>query len=687
METPRQYINNATHLCNVNQNKNVTIEHMLYVLTKLSNEFITLFKDNSDGNISLLKHDLSVFITDLEKDYRGVPPIVDQDLHNAIYNSPTIKDFIINICNINNCKGVEFLSNRGFDFEKIGVREIKQRTILDEFTTNLNELAKEGKIDDLIGREYELNRMIQILLRKNKCSPILVGEAGVGKTAIIEGLALAIHNGEIIDELKDYQVYSLSMIDLLSSVSLESTLSMILDELSKTKSILFIDEIHTIVGTGSSKNADMSNLLKPILARGTIKIIGATTFLEYKNTIEKNKALNRRFSKIDVDEPNEEECIEILKGIRSKFENYHKVKISDDILVKATQYGKKYFIDRYLPDSAIDIIDELGSSCKIHNNSSPTIEDLNVVLTKMTKTKKNYEFNNGEKLKHLENTLKENIYGQDNIIADVLSILERNYAGLGNDSSPLGIFLFAGNSGTGKTEFCKKLAEGLGIHFERFDMSEYGQSHEYAKLIGSPAGYVGYDDGGILTNAIRSNPYCVLLFDEIEKAHPKIMNTFLQIFDNAMLTDGSGIKVNFKNTIIVMTSNLGTKEPNSMGFIEEVNKKEDIAVKDFFAPEFINRIDKICYFNDLDKKALYDIVDKEINILSNKIKGLTIEIDDSIREFLVNKGYKKEYGARILKRVIYNEISSKLSKEILYGDLKENSKVKFKLKDDTIIIK
>ncbi len=332
------------------------------------------------------------------------------------------------------------------------------------------------------------------------------------------------------------------------------------------------------------------------------------------------------------------------------------------------------------------MIDELGAYCKQEGIKKPDIEKLEQVINKVTKTKKCSEFNKGERLKDLEKNLKENIFGQDETINEVLSVLERNYAGLGNENSPLGVFLFTGNSGTGKTEFCKKLAEGLNIHFERFDMSEYSQPHEQAKLIGSPAGYVGYDDGGILTNAIRANPHCVLLFDEIEKANPRIMNTFLQIFDNAQLTDGSGIKVSFKNTIIVMTSNLGTQEPNRMGFIEELNEKENKAIKDFFAPEFINRLDRICYFKDLSKDTLYDIVNKEVASLAKKVKGLNIELDDEVREFLVEKGFKKEYGARILKRTIYNEISSKLSKEILYGDLKNGGSIKLCMENNEIKI-
>lgn len=689
METVEKYMQNAIHLSIANKTKFVTLEHLLYCISKLSMDFFVLFKELSDNNIQALQQSLQAYISSLNKLERNNNiSIPNSNIIDLLESKPTIKNFLIYINEQDDLFAKQCLLQRNFDFSKLYEDVDKaEKDFLEEYTLNLTSLAEENKLDELIGREYELNRMQQILLRKNKCSPILVGEAGVGKTSIVEGLAIDILKNNISDELKDYKVYSLDMMSLMSSMSFEGVLKKILDILSKHKSILFIDEIHTIVGTGSSRNADMSNLLKPVLARGEIKLIGATTFLEYKNTIEKNKALNRRFSKIDVDEPNEEEAFEILKGIQSKYEKYHNIELNDEILFKAVEYGKKYFIDKNLPDSAIDLIDELGSSFKMKKETKPSVDDLNEILSKMTKTKKNYDFNKQESLQNLEKELKSNIFGQDKAISQVYDILQRNYAGLGNENSPLGVFLFTGSSGVGKTEFCKVLSKGLGIHLERFDMSEYSHSHEQAKFIGSPAGYVGYEDGGILTNAIRANPHCVLLFDEIEKAHPMIMNTFLQIFDNGILTDSSGIKVNFKNTIIVMTSNLGTKEENKMGFVEgDEDEKANIAIKNFFAPEFINRIDKIIHFNDLSKDYLFNIVDKEIDIINKKLKNVIIEITDEVKEYLVDKGYKKEFGARFLKRTIANELNSKLSKEILFGNLKDGGIVKIDIKDDNIVL-
>lgn len=676
------YYDNAIHLANVNRHKFIQPEHLFYVGLKLSNSFAN-YLEQKGCSVSQIKDSLINHFKNLERMSNG------QDYTNVSREFLQVVDFMNNQREknyIHFLQGIMQLDDTSFAKMLIIRHNLLDtsisdgNSILSQFARNITQDAKDNKIEKIIGREYEIDRIKKILSRRNKNNPILVGEAGVGKTAIVEQLALELKDSSII--------YSLDMMSLISSGQIEMALKSILKEIEgKDNIILFIDEIHSIVGTGSYKNADMSNLLKPALSRDSVKIIGATTFLEYRNTIEKNKALNRRFTRINVEEPSVEDAIEMIKANKSIYEKYHNIILQDEIISNSVEFAKKIFVDKQLPDSAIDLIDELGAYCKTEKIKEPSIENLELVLSKMTKTKRNFEFNKGEQLKNLSRNLKENIFGQDDTINSVISILERNYSGLGNENSPLGVFLFTGNSGTGKTEFCKKLAEGLDIHFERFDMSEYSQPHEQAKFIGSPAGYVGYDDGGILTNAVRANQHSVILFDEIEKAHPRIMNTFLQIFDNAQLTDSSGIKVSFKNTIIVMTSNLGTQEPNKMGFVEEINEKENQAIKDFFAPEFINRIDSICYFKDLDKETLYSIVDKEVSLLSKKIKGLTINLNDKVREFLVNKGFKKEYGARILKRVIYNEISSKLSKEILYGNLKNGGIVSLDIDKDEISIK
>ncbi|ENP0233382.1 AAA family ATPase, partial [Campylobacter coli] len=581
------------------------------------------------------------------------------------------------------------LQKHGMNLEKI--QDFKQNSEienLNSYASDLTLLAQKGKIDPLIGRKFELERIIQILSRRKKNNPILIGEAGVGKTAIVEGLALAIAEKKVPKNLQNAKIFSLDIAGLLSGTKyrgdFEKRIKEVLEGLQKLpNAILFIDEIHTIVGAGATgeSHTDFSNLLKPALSNGTLKCIGATTFMEYKNTFDKNKALSRRFAKINVDEPSQEEAFQILQGLKSKYEDFHKIKISDEVLQQAIVWGKKFFSDKYLPDSAIDLIDELGASyvLKAKTKKNVDIKDLEQVLAKMTHHHKMFEFDQNKALMNLSLNLKAKIFGQDEVIDKLVATLKQSFAGFKNLNTPRGVFLFTGSSGVGKTELCKVLAEFLGLNLERFDMSEYAEKHSISKLIGSPAGYVGYEDGGLLSNAVRKNPFSLILFDEIEKAHPDLSNTFLQIFDNAELTDNSGLKADFKNTIIIMTSNLGLKESNELGFLSKNEEKSNRAIKDFFAPEFINRIDKILHFNDLDDTVLVKIIQKELDEISKNLKNIQLVADEKAKLYLAKKAYNKEFGVRLLKRIISEEIGEKISDEILFGKLKKGGIAKIKL--------
>ncbi|EAH6868245.1 AAA family ATPase [Campylobacter sp. IFREMER_LSEM_CL2194] len=690
------FIPNARHLSFINHHEFITCEHLLFALVKLSNDFKNLLEEIGDGDLQGFENELKNYLAkNNEILKKEIEPIFSVILENILHklnakNQTSVIDFIIALCKEEKAYSYNILKKHLIEEEKI--KELLQNAEFENLKTHtieLVELAKKGKIDPVIGRKFELERMMQILSRRKKNNPILVGEPGVGKSAIIDGLALAIAEEKVPKHLKNSKIYSLDMASLLSGTKyrgdFEKRLKDIIKELENIpNAILFIDEIHTIVGTGASNesHADMSNLLKPVLSNGNIKCIGATTFIEYKNTFDKNKALSRRFAKIDIDEPSEEECFLILQGLKSKYENFHKIKISDEILQTSIKLAKQFLHDKFLPDSAIDLIDELGASFALEDKKSKKIvkiKDLENTLARMTHSHKIYESDQGKILKNLEHDLKQNIFGQDEAIKALCSILKQSYAGLKGKNTPKGVFLFTGSSGVGKTELAKNLAQILNLNLERFDMSEYSQKHDVSKLIGTSAGYVGYEDGGLLSNSIRKNPFSVVLFDEIEKAHPDLTNTFLQIFDNASLTDNSGLKADFKNTIIIMTSNLGLKESNELGFLSSDKEKNNKAIKDFFAPEFINRIDKIIHFNDLNQEILEQIVQKELDLMAKNLNNITIEADKKVKEFLAKKTNNKEFGVRLLKRIIAEELGERLSDEILFGKLKNGGKLKLKL--------
>ena len=690
-EKINEFLDNAKHLSFINHHEFVTCEHLLFILLKLSHDFKDLFKKCGDGDFLLLERELKNHLTskneNLGTEVKPEFSVVLEDLL-AKNSQVDVIEFIEELLKDGRSFSAYLLKKHG-----LKVDDPKSQNPLLNYTINLNALASEGKIDPLIGRDFELERMMQILLRRKKNNPILIGEAGVGKTAIVEGLALKISQGLVPDKLKNAKIFSLDLTGLLSGTKyrgdFERRIKEIIEGLMQIEgAILFIDEIHTIVGAGATGegHTDFSNLLKPALSNGNLKCIGATTFMEYKNSFEKNKALSRRFAKISVDEPSKEECFLILRGLKEKYENFHHIRLSDELLKESIELGKKFFADKFLPDSAIDLIDELGASFALKTKKKPNLKDLNEIVAKMTHTHKIFEFNQNKALLSLNANLKTQIFGQDSVIDSLCETLKQGYVGFKGENSPRGVFLFTGSSGVGKTELCKKIAEFLGLHLERFDMSEYAEKHALSKLIGSPAGYVGYEDGGLLSNAVRKNPFSLVLFDEIEKAHPDLTNTFLQIFDNAMLTDNSGLKVDFKNTIIVMTSNLGLKESNELGFLSKNEEKTNRAIKDFFAPEFINRIDKILHFNELNDEILEKIVQKELSELSKNLKNISLNATKAAKVYLAKKAYQKEFGVRLLKRIIADEIGAKLSEKILRKELKEGAKIKIDLDQNNKII-
>ncbi|OOX95152.1 ATP-dependent Clp protease ATP-binding subunit ClpA [Campylobacter coli] len=691
-ENLQKYLDNAKHLSTINHHEFTTCEHVLFAILKLSSDFKSIFEELADAEFELLENELKNYIAEKNKSLnQEIQPtnsvILDEILNHK--NEIKIIDFLEKLIQDDRTYSSFLLQKHGMSLDKI--QDFKQNSEienLNSYASDLTLLAQKGKIDPLIGRKFELERIVQILSRRKKNNPILIGEAGVGKTAIIEGLALAIVEKKVPKNLQNAKIFSLDIAGLLSGTKyrgdFEKRIKEVLEGLQKLpNAILFIDEIHTIVGAGATgeSHTDFSNLLKPALSNGTLKCIGATTFMEYKNTFDKNKALSRRFAKINVDEPSQEEAFQILQGLKSKYEDFHKIKFSDEILQQAVAWGKKFFSDKYLPDSAIDLIDELGASYVFNTKTKKNadIKDLEKVLAKMTHHHKMFEFDQNKALMNLSHNLKAKIFGQDEVIDKVVATLKQSFAGFKNSNNPRGVFLFTGSSGVGKTELCKVLAEFLGLNLERFDMSEYAEKHSISKLIGSPAGYVGYEDGGLLSNAVRKNPFSLILFDEIEKAHPDLSNTFLQIFDNAELTDNSGLKADFKNTIIIMTSNLGLKESNELGFLSKNEEKSNRAIKDFFAPEFINRIDKILHFNDLNDTILVKIIQKELDEISKNLKNIQLIADEKAKLYLAKKAYNKEFGVRLLKRIISEEIGEKISDEILFGKLKKGGIAKIKL--------
>jgi ATP-dependent Clp protease ATP-binding subunit ClpA len=565
-------------------------------------------------------------------------------------------------------------------------RETEGGTALEKYTSNLNKLASEGRIDPLIGRRVEIERTVEILCRRRKNNPLYVGEAGVGKTALVEGLARMIVEGKVPDVLADSVVYSLDMGALIAGTKyrgdFEKRLKGVLSELKKTPgSILFIDEIHTVIGAGAASGGvmDASNLIKPALANGELRCIGSTTYQEYRGIFEKDHALARRFQKVDIVEPSVPETIEILKGLRSRFEEHHGVKYADDALVVAAELAARHINDRQLPDKAIDVIDEAGARLRL----KPVEERETLVTTQMIEDvvariaripPKNVSTSDRDVLRNLDRNLKLVIYGQDQAIHSLASSIKMARSGLGDQRKPVGSFLFAGPTGVGKTEVTRQLAIALGVELIRFDMSEYMERHTVSRLIGAPPGYVGFDQGGLLTEAINKHPHSVLLLDEVEKAHPDVFNLLLQVMDHGTLTDNNGRKADFRHVIIVMTTNAGAFEMNrpSIGFTLQDHAPDGMeAIRRLFSPEFRNRLDAIIQFNGLDPRTIQRVVDKLLVEVEAQLeqKGVQLHIDDSAREWLARKGFDPKMGARPMARVIQESIKRPLAEELLFGRL------------------
>lgn len=569
---------------------------------------------------------------------------------------------------------------------------------LENFTLNLNAQVIAGKIDPLIGRGLELERVIQTLCRRRKNNPLLVGEAGVGKTAIAEGLASRIVNKEIPEVLENATVYSLDMGALLAGTKyrgdFEQRLKAVMKQLAeKPDAVLFIDEIHTLIGAGSASGGtlDASNLLKPALSNGSLKCIGATTYQEYRGIFEKDHALSRRFQKIDVQEPSVAETIEILKGLKTKFEEHHSVKYSASALTVAAELSAKYINDRHLPDKAIDVIDEAGAAQRILPKSKQKKvignKEIEEIIAKIARIPpKNISSDDRNALKTLERDLKAVVFGQDKAIEVLSSAVKMARSGLGNGNKPIGSFLFAGPTGVGKTEVAKQLAYILGIELLRFDMSEYMERHAVSRLIGAPPGYVGFDQGGLLTEAVTKQPYCVLLLDEIEKAHPDIFNILLQVMDHGTLTDNNGRKADFRNVTIIMTTNAGAESMSkaSIGFTNSKDSTDEAAdLKRFFSPEFRNRLDATVSFSALNQEVILRVVDKFLMQLEDQLHEKKVEVtfSDELKAYLGRKGFDPLMGARPMARLIQDTIRKALADELLFGRLSEGGHVHIDIDD------
>ena len=696
------------------QNEYITIDHAMYILLK-------------DKNIRELLEDLGV---DVDYMLRGLDYYLDRYVEKVPFEIDPIEtnsfneatrrmfnhiqgikkdtadeiDFFVALLEdetsythqllqefgISKIDIIEDISLNDFVKENSGTKE-KKESVLEDYTTELTSIA--DKFDNVIGREKEVERVIQILARRKKNNPILVGEAGVGKTAIVEGLAKKIANNEVPEILQGKKIYSLDIGSLVAGTKyrgeFEKRIKAVLNELKKEKEpILFIDEIHMIVGAGAAGNGsmDVANLLKPALARGEIRCIGATTYEEYKNHFEKDKALNRRFQKVDINEPSIEDTVKILKGLKNRYEEFHGVEYSDEAIESAAILANKYLREKFLPDSAIDLIDEVGAKFKINNEKRIEKKDIEKTIAKIANIPEENASNNEIAiLKNLENNLKSRVFGQDEAIKELVKVIKRKKAGLTRDDKPIGSFLFVGPTGVGKTEIAKQLASLLGINFLRFDMSEYQEKHSVAKLIGSPPGYVGYEKGGMLTEAIRKNPHTVLLLDEIEKAHPDIVQILLQVMDNATLTDNDGRKADFRNVILIMTSNLGVGEGNNLGFNQEFSEFKEEAIDRFFAPEFLNRLDAVVRFKPLSEENILLVVDKFIDELQNKLneKNIKLNITKRAKKALAKKGYSPKLGARPIARTIEEEIVEPLTDKILFENLTGEVKIDF-LKNEFI---
>ncbi len=701
----------------------VTVEHLL--LTLLSNSSAMKVLNACEVNIEILKKELEDFIfstTPLisEQTNKEIQPTLgfQRVLQRAVFHVQSSgntevhgSNLLVAIFSEKESKSVTLLHHHGMtrldavsylshglidsnleeesDLHDDEKEKNIENSALESFTLNLNNEAKKGRIDPLIGRIKEVERVVQVLARRNKNNPLLVGDSGVGKTAIAEGIARLIFENKVPDLIKGSNIYSLDMGSLLAGTKyrgdFEKRLKVVLKELKDDpKSILFIDEIHTVVGAGATSGGvmDASNLLKPSLARNEIRFIGSTTFKEFRGVFEKDRALSRRFQKIEITEPSTEETIKILNGLKKRYEKHHDIKYTSNALKAAATLSARHINDRNLPDKAIDVIDEAGAKQRLLSDSKrkKTISTLDIekIIASMARIpEKTVTTSDRESLKKLEENLKRVIFGQDEAIKSLANSIKMARAGLRLEEKPVGSFLFSGPTGVGKTEVCRQLALIMGIEFIRFDMSEYMERHTVSRLIGAPPGYVGYDQGGLLTEAVTKHPHSIILLDEVEKAHPEVFNILLQIMDHGTLTDNNGRKADFKNVVIIMTTNAGAQDMSraSMGFKTQDHASDTIEkIKKIFSPEFRNRLDAIIQFNPLHTEVIRTVVDKFLVELQAQLdeKKIQIEVSEEARDWLVENGYDKNMGARPMQRLIQEAIKKPLAQEILFGKLSKN---------------
>jgi ATP-dependent Clp protease ATP-binding subunit ClpA len=720
----------------------MTPEHLLYAIIQYEEGRVII--ESAGGDVRSLRHNIEEFFkekmevveVDEPKQSSGFQNVMERAIwHTASAQKEVldIGDVLVSILDEEESFAAYFMGLEGITryellkfishgvsvfphepYDELGEYEdVVEKTdkksgdkFIEMFTTELTAKALAGEIDPLIGREDIIERTIQVLCRRTKNNPVHVGDPGVGKTAITEGLALRIAQGNVPEKLKGLKIFSLDIGSLLAGTKFrgdfEERMKKVIQELKKMNDvILFIDEIHNVVGAGavSGGSMDASNMLKPVLTSGEIKCIGSTTYEEYKKFFDKDRALSRRFQKIEIPEPGIEDTVNILQGIKDKYEDYHKVKYTDEALRAAAELSSKYINDRHLPDKAIDVIDEAGSFARIyHVPQTDVIEigtaDVEKIVARMAKLpEKSVSSSERTRLKDLSVDLKREIFGQENAIDMVVNAIKRSRAGFGNPVKPIASLLFVGPTGVGKTELARQLALSLGVELHRFDMSEYQEKHTVARLIGAPPGYVGYDEGGLLTEMVRKTPYAVLLLDEIEKAHSDIFNTLLQVMDYATLTDNTGKKADFRNVIIIMTSNAGAREigKKQVGFDERHVKEDaiDKAVDRLFSPEFRNRLDATVTFNDLSEEIILDIVGKEIAAFSTQLKdkNVTLEVTPECRKWLAKKGYSREFGARQIGRLVQDKLKSFFVDEVLFGKLTEGGHAVADIEGDEVKVK
>lgn len=707
-----QTINNAVESAREMRHEMLTIEHIFLAIlnNQKGEELLKAFGANISQMQKLIRIYLSNHLPISKTQEISLPtqtPALDRVFSSMIEHAANSNQKILEIADLlafilqeEDSYSAKLLNAQGITrldiLEFITSEEKEQNTqnadsYLRKYSKNLVELAKEGKIDPVIGRAEEIERVSEILCRRKKNNPILIGEPGVGKTAIAEGIALQIAQKKAPKALHNAQIFALDIGDMVAGSKyrgdFEKRLKGVLNEVVEIdNAVLFIDEIHTIVGAGSTSGGslDASNLLKPALASGSLRCIGATTYNEYKTHFDKDKALSRRFSKVEVNEPSLLDSYAIIKELAPIYEKYHHISYTPEALKACVDLSHRYISEKFLPDKAIDIMDEVGANYKIHAPTSKkpkliSVEDIENIISKSVNIPKS-QVSSDERglLKNLAQKLKSRIYAQDKAIDALVEAIKMNKAGLGEVHRPIGSFLFVGPSGVGKTELSKEIAKALGLHFEKFDMSEYIESHSVSRLIGAPAGYVGFEQGGLLIDAIKKHPHCVLLLDEIEKAHSDVYNILLQVMDNAMLTDNSGNKADFKNVILIMTSNVGSKEANVLGFNKIEGTKHEKALKDVFSPEFRSRLDGVIAFDHLGKKEFEKIANKYIQDINMtlKEKNIVLDIDNKALSNIASRGIDNALGAREIRRIIENEIKRKLSDEILFGKLKNGGSVK-----------